>query len=183
MARETIVRLKDDLDGSDADTTIQFSWAGVHYEIDLSTANAAAFAAALAPFLDAARRASGRPASGKAPSRKRRVQSAPDLAAVRDWANSNGYQVSGRGRVASAVIDAYRAARRVSSVVEPAPAAEAGAAAVPSAASRPTPARKVTSAGPRKPARKATGTKRAPAKKAAAKKAPVQRRTAKPPAA
>jgi len=33
-----------------------------------------------------------------------------DLAAIRSWANQNGYKVSDRGRVPAAVVEAYDAA-------------------------------------------------------------------------
>lgn len=42
MAQITVVVLEDDLDGSAAAETVTFALEGVSYEIDLSTANAAA---------------------------------------------------------------------------------------------------------------------------------------------
>lgn len=97
----------DDLDGSTASGTITFAYEGTNYEIDLSKRNAAAFEKAVRPYVDAARKvrnsrtkASTRSGSG----------SGHDLAAVRAWASENGYDVSERGRVAAAVLDAYDAA-------------------------------------------------------------------------
>jgi len=58
MAKETITRLTDDLDGSGATTTVRFSWEGVGYEIDLSAGNAQSFQAAVEPYLMAGRRVS-----------------------------------------------------------------------------------------------------------------------------
>ena len=111
MATETITRLIDDLDGSDAQRTVTFAWDGRTYEIDLSRKNAAAFEKTLKPYLAAARNARPTPRSsarGKpaATSARRR-----DLQAIRDWAKANGHEVSDRGRVPSAVIEAYRAAQ------------------------------------------------------------------------
>ena len=40
MAKTVIVKLTDDIDGGDADETIQFALDGKSYEIDLSSANA-----------------------------------------------------------------------------------------------------------------------------------------------
>lgn len=48
MAQKVQVVLTDDLDGGDADETVQFALDGVSYEIDLSTANAEALREALA---------------------------------------------------------------------------------------------------------------------------------------
>lgn len=53
----TSVELVDDIDGSPATTTIEFSVGGKNYSIDLSEANAAAFNEALAPYIEHARRA------------------------------------------------------------------------------------------------------------------------------
>jgi hypothetical protein len=86
MAKRPEIQLIDDLDGTDADTTVKFSVEGVHYEIDLSTAHAAEFQAVLAPFIAAARKATGasRKVTGasRPPSRERRPQ-APERPSVR----------------------------------------------------------------------------------------------------
>ena len=57
--------------------------------------------------------AAEQPAAAPARPRRSRGQGAqrsttPDLAAVRSWAREHGYQVSDRGRVSNAVLDAYR---------------------------------------------------------------------------
>jgi len=109
---ETTVTLTDDLDGSKADRTVQFGISGTSYEIDLSKKNASALEKALAPYVAAGRKI--------APSnqRRRRANSAAsaahrrsDHSAVRAWARTNGYEVSDRGRIPAALIEAYEAAR------------------------------------------------------------------------
>lgn len=113
MATETITRLIDDLDGSDAQRTVTFAWDGRTYEVDLSKKNAAALERVFKPYLAAARsvrpvtarsstRSAGRPGTG---ARRR------DLQAIRDWARAQGHEVSDRGRVPTAVVEAYEAAR------------------------------------------------------------------------
>src|SRR5438045_6988143 len=57
MARQTTVTMQDDLDGGPAEETVRFAIGGRAYEIDLSTANAAAFRRKLAPYLAHARKA------------------------------------------------------------------------------------------------------------------------------
>jgi len=110
---ETIVTMTDDLDGSKADRTIIFGYDGVGYEIDLSKKNATALNKALAPYIAAARklpthpRRAGRARSSARPAANGRAE----LAAVRDWARANGYQISDRGRIPAAVSDAYHAAQ------------------------------------------------------------------------
>jgi hypothetical protein len=108
MAKQTKVTeiLIDDLDGSPGERTINFTWDGVSYEIELSRKNATAFEKALKPYVDAGRRVRGgrgrRAAVGRGGKR--------DLGAIREWAAANGFEVSARGRVAATVIDAYEAA-------------------------------------------------------------------------
>ena len=60
MAQQTTVRFIDDLDGSDASGTFDFSLEGRTYQIDLSDENAARLRDALAPYIGVARKAGGR---------------------------------------------------------------------------------------------------------------------------
>ncbi len=108
MAKKTVVTeiLVDDLDGSAGERTVNFTWDGAAYEIELSRKNAVAFEKTMKPYVDAARRVRGsRGRRGSATRSGKR-----DLGAIRDWAAKNGYDVSARGRVAGTVIDAYDAA-------------------------------------------------------------------------
>jgi hypothetical protein len=113
MARETHVRLVDDLDGSDADETVTFGLDGSTYDIELSAKNAAALRDALAPYMSTARKAGsgggsrGRRAASSAPRRAAGNESAE----IRSWARANGHQVNERGRIPAAVVDAFRAAQ------------------------------------------------------------------------
>jgi hypothetical protein len=111
MAQKVTVELVDDLDGrsiSEGDgRTIVFALENKTYEIDLSSGNADRLSAALAPFIDVARRVGS---GAHAVSRSRRTRGSADLAVVRAWASENGHSVSARGRVPSAVLEAYAAA-------------------------------------------------------------------------
>jgi hypothetical protein len=106
MAKRIVETLVDDLDGSEADRTIAFSVNGEGYAIDLSSANAERFDAALAPFVDAARRtSSGRSGGG---SRRRAGGGGGDTKDARDWLRANGHQVSDRGRIPAPLLELYR---------------------------------------------------------------------------
>jgi hypothetical protein len=108
VASRTITRLTDVIDGGDADETVTFSFKGTQYEIDLSKKNVDEMVKALQPYTSAARRSGGR-RSGAG----RSTSSGADrdqLAKIRDWARANGYQVSDRGRISTAVQEAYHAA-------------------------------------------------------------------------
>ena len=106
MARKTVIILEDDVDGSTAEETVQFSIDGLTYEIDLSGANARKLRQGVEPFRAAARRIGGR--------RNRASVSATtspvDPRAVRAWAEANGIEVNARGRISADVVERYRSA-------------------------------------------------------------------------
>lgn len=113
MAKQTITVLTDDLDGGDADRTIEFGLDGVNYTIDLNEKNAGKLRKALDPYLVVASRV-GRTGNGRitsraaaAPARSSRDQNQ----AIREWATKNGYEVSERGRIPGSVVEAFHAKR------------------------------------------------------------------------
>jgi hypothetical protein len=108
MAQKIVQELIDDIDGSEADETITFSWKGYSYEIDLSGKNLAKLDKALTPYVEKARRL-GR--VGKTTPKSTTLTRVPSNAAtVRAWAIANGYEVPERGRIPNDVRDAYEAA-------------------------------------------------------------------------
>lgn len=116
MAQQIIVSLVDDLDGSDADETIQFALDGVTYEIDLSAENAEELRDSLAHYIEHARRSGGRKRTsprrrnGQVTGRSSSVEREQNQA-IRAWARKNGYEISDRGRIPSEIADAYHKAR------------------------------------------------------------------------
>ena len=110
MAIKTV--LIDDFDGSALPGTAQtttFAFNGAQYEIDLGPDNVVKLADALAPFIKAGRRVSGDSAGRAVSSGRRRPASRGDLAAIRTWAQANGYKVGDRGRIPADVVAAYAA--------------------------------------------------------------------------
>ncbi|WP_328421583.1 Lsr2 family protein [Micromonospora sp. NBC_00389] len=114
MARKVITVLTDDIDGGNADRTVEFSLDGVSYAIDLSDENIGTLRKALDNYISAGRRIgrggvdarrsaqwSASPATSRATDRAR-------TAAIREWAAQNGYEVSERGRIPTSVLEAYR---------------------------------------------------------------------------
>jgi hypothetical protein len=124
MAQRTIVQLTDDLDGKPIPDgkgeTIRFSLDRTDYEIDLTDKNAKALRDTVSKYVAAGRRTSsgGRSAgnrrgtagrgsagrSGKGASRDY------DPKAVRAWAESQGVEVSQRGRVPADLIAKFQEA-------------------------------------------------------------------------
>jgi hypothetical protein len=109
MAKQIITLLTDDLDGSEADRSVEFGLDGVNYTIDLSDKNAGKLRKALDPFLAVATR-TGR---GRIDVRPRRGATAPGRVgreqnqAIREWARKQGMKVSDRGRIPAEVLEAY----------------------------------------------------------------------------
>ena len=113
MASRTLVEYVDDLDGTaSADIApVEFGLDGVTYEIDLNEANANALRGVLAAYIEAGRRTGGRKhRAGTATAQPTR--SREQTKAIREWALKNGHDVSERGRIPAAVIDAYDSAHR-----------------------------------------------------------------------
>jgi hypothetical protein len=100
-----IQTLVDDIDGTEATSTITFSVSGVDYTIDLNDKNAAKFEKALTPFVEHATRIGGRRQRGAT------VTKLPSNAkVVRSWAQANGYAIPDRGRIPGEILAAYEAA-------------------------------------------------------------------------
>jgi hypothetical protein len=109
LTRVFIERLvNDDLD--DATETVDFSYRGVDYQIDLSARNARALDQLLAPCLEVSRRREQRPMA-RHPVTKT-SSGAPVAKTVRAWAKTEGIEVSNRGRVAADVVKRYQDAHR-----------------------------------------------------------------------
>jgi Lsr2 len=114
MAQRIVTELTDDTDGKPADETVTFGLDGREYEIDLTAKNAAALRKAVDVYVKNGRRIGGRPvrSSGRAGSSSSPAKGDVDTKAVREWAGSNGYELSARGRIPAKVMEAYRAAHR-----------------------------------------------------------------------
>lgn len=115
MAERIVRQLIDDIDGSEipegSGERVEFSFRGVDYHIDLSTANVTKLEKAIKPYIEAAAKVRG--SRGRRP-KSSSVASAPSakeqLAAIRTWARKNGYDVSDRGRIKAEVVEAFEAA-------------------------------------------------------------------------
>ncbi|SEB26065.1 MULTISPECIES: Lsr2 family protein [unclassified Mycobacterium] len=112
MAKQYSTAWTDDLDGSVAATTLEFSFDGVRYAIDLSEANAVRMRNCFEPYIRAASRASRgsdrtnwpveQASSGKERSHHRQA---------REWLRMNGHEVGSRGRLPQELLQRYEAAR------------------------------------------------------------------------
>jgi hypothetical protein len=118
MSQKTIVQFFDDLDGTSTEDiqTISFALDGVEYEIDLSGDNASKLRDNFTAFIESARRTGGRVKRGAAtltPHATGSGRSREQTQAIREWARNNGYDVSKRGRIPAAVIEAFEQAQAV----------------------------------------------------------------------
>jgi len=123
MAQKVLVQLVDDLDGASSQdvATVLFGLDGVTYEIDLSDTNAEKLRENLAEFVDSARRTGGRIKRGVRPGGGRAASSG-EAGQIREWAQQNGFELAGRGRIPAHVIEAYRDAQAEEKAKAKAPA-------------------------------------------------------------
>ncbi|BCY11021.1 Lsr2 family protein [Actinoplanes sp. L3-i22] len=114
MAKQQVIVLTDDLDGSTADRTVEFSLDGVSYTIDLSEGNAGKLRTALDPYISNGSRqarASRVTRRGQEPIRTFTNRTPRDQnQAIREWARSNGHELSSRGRIPANVVEAFNQA-------------------------------------------------------------------------
>jgi hypothetical protein len=112
MAQQVLVQLVDDLDGTASSdvSTVSFALDGVTYEIDLSESNAERLRGSLTQYVESARRVGGRLKRGSKSAQNGSGTSA-EAGLIRAWANENGYGLSGRGRIPSHVVEAYKEAK------------------------------------------------------------------------
>lgn len=120
MALITRTYLADDLDGSEDEVSrVTFNLDGADYEIDLSAANAERLRGKLAKYVEAA--SPVKPVKSVKPAKSRSVKRGAKAApaarpsrdqtqAVREWARSNGFEVSSRGRISKSIQEAFDAA-------------------------------------------------------------------------
>ncbi len=107
MAQKVNIVLVDDLDGTEATETVTFGLDGSSYEIDLNDANAAALREALSGYVGHARKVTGTSRRARKTSGASSSSNSKD---VREWAKSQGMEVSERGRISADVQQAYNAA-------------------------------------------------------------------------
>jgi hypothetical protein len=173
VAKQVITLLTDDLDGGEADQTVEFALDGIGYTIDLNDKNAAAFREFLRRHAEAGTRVGRVNTNGYTPGQTVRrngvgvdhanFRANRDLnSKIRSWALDNGFDLADRGRIPQVVVDAYHRGTPVGEQAR----RDAQTAALPAAEPEPTPEPPVAKV----PARKRT---------AAAAAAPAARRRGK----
>jgi hypothetical protein len=110
MAQKTIVELVDDMDGGVAAESVAFGLDGVEYNIDLSSANAKRLRDSLSTYVDNARRVGGRKQRATIGKPAGRTGDKAQNQAIREWARSQGAQISDRGRIPSDLVARFQAA-------------------------------------------------------------------------
>lgn len=111
MAIKTTTELIDDVDGTKADQTVDFSFLGTRYEIDLTAKHTDQMRKALQPWLDRARRANGKAVRHRTTHARSVTKTKPTYDEIRAWAKENGLRVAEKGRIANTVIEQFMASR------------------------------------------------------------------------
>jgi hypothetical protein len=115
MAKKVYVQLVDDIDDKPIDSGgehISYSVNGISYEIDLSDKNAKEFHRKLDYYIEHSVRVGGKRGkkSAGSPALAGTKRDANQTKAIREWAKSNGYTISARGRIPADVEQAFDAA-------------------------------------------------------------------------
>lgn len=98
--------IESDLSGKPDAATFTFGVGDQWYEVDLTPEERKKFEASLKEYMEAGR---------KAPKASGKKKAVPDMTPeerekIRKWANENGYEVTGFGRIRKEVLEAYWAA-------------------------------------------------------------------------
>lgn len=113
---QTIVTVIDDFDDKPIDDglaeTIDFTWEGTSYTIDLRPQNAEKFRKDLEKWVAAATKVAGRRGRPKGSGSTTRPatgsgRSKEELANIRGWLKSNGHEVNDRGRIKADLLALY----------------------------------------------------------------------------
>jgi len=100
-----VTKIIDDIDGTDATDTLEFSWGGDNYTIDLSDENADEFRRLMARYVPFATKVRHE----VKPLGKRTIpmRTTAELNDIRAWAREAGFEVSSVGRIREEIITAY----------------------------------------------------------------------------
>lgn len=104
MAQKSVSPFVDDVDGSPADVTVNFTVDGQKYEIHLSKSNRNAFLRDLARFIAAARKRGG------VGPKMHYLETKADPRTVREWARANGIPVPEGKRLPRGIVEQFHAA-------------------------------------------------------------------------
>ncbi len=110
MAQKVETVFIDDLDGSEAESTVRFGLDGSDYEIDLNAAHASELRNALEKYIGAGRKLNGTARRAGRSSARKSPNSGPNPSEVREWAKSQGIEVKDRGRVPAELVVKFKAA-------------------------------------------------------------------------
>lgn len=115
----TVTRKIDDIDGTEAEYTVEFAVDGENFTIDLSQANAARFKNAMAEFIAHSTKVvhpvyvpKAVKRSGATSGTNRGGFTPEKLAQIREWARANGHTVADRGRIKSEILEAYHSSQK-----------------------------------------------------------------------
>lgn len=115
VAQKVQVLLTCDLDEEEVEAaeTVTFGYDGTNHEIELCATHLEEFNEWMQSYVAAGRRAGGsrRRRRAGAGANGTRASGGADLGAIREWARSNGFNVSDRGRISTEVRDAFDAAQ------------------------------------------------------------------------
>jgi Lsr2 len=107
VTQKISVILVDDINGGEAEETVEFGLDGTSYEIDLSLRNSQELRNLLKPYIEKGRKVTS---GARRPRRSRTASGDESNKKIRAWAKEQGLKVSERGRVPAEIVARYEAA-------------------------------------------------------------------------
>lgn len=105
-----VVDLTDDLNGKEATQTVEYTWGGVDYVIDLTDANARRFERQMTRWVEHSRPAVSKPDAPTGDVKWADEFADPEPKAVRAWARDQGLPIGKTGAIPADIQRAYCAA-------------------------------------------------------------------------
>lgn len=120
-----ITKLVDDLDGTDAEMTLEFGLDGTEYAIDLNDSHYEEYRKVLELLASKGRVVTREPVKVKRTlSTGKKTSVVGKTQEMREWLRANGHNVSDRGRVPTHLVDLYETRPRLEAVKAPETPAE-----------------------------------------------------------
>ena len=108
MTQKISVLLVDDMNGEEADETVEFGLDGTGYEIDLNRKNSQELRDLLKPYIGRGRKVTS---AARRPSGVRTASDEERNKRMRAWAKEQGFKISERGRVPAEIAAKYDVAK------------------------------------------------------------------------
>jgi hypothetical protein len=110
MAQKIEVKFLDDIDGSEAIGTLEFTWEGTTIQVDLNQEHMEEYNHVF-EYLKSIGRVVSK--AKRAPYGSKKGQGSSDTGKIREWLRAKGHQISDRGRIPNRLMEEYHQGQNV----------------------------------------------------------------------